>query len=84
MAVCPLSRSATIKAGHAEVREPTFTVPTVPPHTLATQSDRGLTEARRMAHYASDRRPPTPNRDRHHHHAVLLIGSRYIYVIPRL
>jgi hypothetical protein len=83
MAVGPISRSATIKGGHAGAREPTFTVPTVPPQTLATQSDREGAEARGTAHYASDRRPPTPNRDRHRHHIVLLVGSRYIYVIPR-
>jgi hypothetical protein len=59
-------------------------VPTVPPQTLATQSDREGAEARETTHYASDRRPPTPNRDRHRHHVVLFIGSRYIYVIPRL
>jgi hypothetical protein len=84
MAVDPLSRSATIKEGHAGTRAPTFTVPTVPPQTLATQSDREGAEARGTAHYASDRRPPTPNRDRHCHHVILLGGSRYIYVIHRL
>jgi hypothetical protein len=84
MAVSPLSRSATIKGGHAGAQKPTFIVPTLPPQTLATQSDREGAEARRMTHYAADRRPPTPNRDRHRHHAVLLVGSRYIYVIPRL
>jgi hypothetical protein len=62
MTVDSVSRSATIKGGHAGAREPTFTVPTVPPQTLATQSDR----------------------NRHRHHVVLLVGSRYIYVIPRL
>jgi hypothetical protein len=36
MAVGPLSRSATIKGGQAGAREPTFTVPTVPPQTLTT------------------------------------------------
>jgi hypothetical protein len=40
MAVDPLSHSATIKEGHVGAREPTFTVPTVHPQTLATQSDR--------------------------------------------
>jgi hypothetical protein len=84
MAVGPLSHSATIKGGQARAREPTFTVPTVPPQTLATQSDREDAEARGTAHYASDRRLPTPNRDLHHRHVVLLIGSRYIYVITRL
>jgi hypothetical protein len=66
------------------VEKPTFTVPTVPPQTLATQSNREGAEARGTTHYASDRRPPTPNRDRHRHHVVLLVGSRYIYVITRL
>jgi hypothetical protein len=84
MTVDHFSRSATIKRGHAGAREPMFTVPTVPPQTLTTQSDREGAEARGTAHYASDRRPPTPNHDRHCHHVVLLIGSRYIYVIPRL
>jgi hypothetical protein len=36
MVVVPLSRSATLKGGHVGAREPTFTVPTVPPQTLAT------------------------------------------------
>jgi hypothetical protein len=35
MAVSPFSRSATIKGGQAGAREPTFTVPTAPPQTLA-------------------------------------------------
>jgi hypothetical protein len=82
MAVSPLSRSATIKGGHVGAREPTFTVPTVPPQTLATKSDREGAEVRGTAHHVSDRQPPTTNRDRHRHHVVLLIGSRYIYVIP--
>jgi hypothetical protein len=58
MAVGPLSRSATIKGGQAGAREPMFTVPTVPPQTLATQSDREGVEARGTAHYASGLRPP--------------------------
>jgi hypothetical protein len=75
-----LSRSAIIKGGTPT----TFTVPTVPPQTLATKSDREGAEARGTTHHASDRRPPTTNRDRHRHHVVLLVGSRYIYVISRL
>jgi hypothetical protein len=67
------------KRGHAGARKPMFTVPTVPPQTLATKSDREGAEARGTAHHASDY-----NRDRHRHHVILLIGSRYIYVIPRL
>jgi hypothetical protein len=55
MAVGPLSRSATIKGGHAGAQEPTFTMPTVPPQTLATQSDREGAEARGTTHYAADR-----------------------------
>jgi hypothetical protein len=82
--VGPLSRNATIKGGHTGVRKPMFTVPTVPPQTLATQSDREGAEARGTAHYASDRQPPTPNHDRYCNHVILLIGSRYIDVIPRL
>jgi uncharacterized protein YraI len=84
MAVGPLLCSATIKEGHVGAREPTFTVPTVTPQTLATQSDREGAEARGTTHYTADRRPPTPNHDRHRHHVILLIGSRYIYVIHRL
>jgi hypothetical protein len=90
MAVAPLSRSATLKGVHVGAREPTFTVPTVPPQTLATRSDHEGAEARGTAHSAvttiasSTPTPPTPNHDRHHHYVVLLIGSRYIYVIPRL
>jgi hypothetical protein len=56
MAVGPLLRSATIKGGHAGARERTFTVPTVPPQTLATQSDHKGAEARGTAHYAADHR----------------------------
>jgi hypothetical protein len=36
MAVGPLSHIATIKGGQAGAREPTFTMPTVPPQTLTT------------------------------------------------
>jgi hypothetical protein len=50
MSVGPLSRSVTIKRG---AREPTFAVSTVPPQTLATQSDREGAEARGTAHYTS-------------------------------
>jgi hypothetical protein len=78
MAVDLLSHSATIKRGHAGTQELTFTVPTVPPQTLATQSDREGAEARKTVHYASNRRPPTPNRERHRHHVVLLVGSIYL------
>jgi hypothetical protein len=84
MAVGPLSRSATIKGGHVGAWEPTFTVPTVPPQTLTTKSDQEGAEVRGTAHHASDRRPSTPNCDRHRHHVVLLVGSRYIYLIPML
>jgi hypothetical protein len=64
-------------------QEPTFTVP---PQTLATQSDREGAEGRERPTTppTANRRPPTPNRDRHRHHVVLLVGSRYIYVITRL
>jgi hypothetical protein len=55
MAVGPLSHSITIKGGHAVAREPMFTVPIVPPQTLATQSDREGAEARGTAHDASGR-----------------------------
>jgi hypothetical protein len=58
MVVGPLSRSATIKGGQAGAREPTFTVPTVPPQTLATKTDQEGVEARGTAHLASDSRPP--------------------------
>jgi hypothetical protein len=78
----PLSRSATIKGGHAGAREPTFTVSTVPPQTLATKTDQEGAEAKGTVHLASNRRLPTV--DRHRHYAVLLVGSRYTYVIPRL
>jgi hypothetical protein len=56
MAVGPFSRSATIKGGHVGAREPTFTMPTVSPQTLATQSDREGAEARGTTHYAADHR----------------------------
>jgi hypothetical protein len=36
MAVDPLSHSATLNGGHAGARKQTFTMPTVPPQTLAT------------------------------------------------
>jgi hypothetical protein len=84
MVVDPLLRSAIIKGGHTGAREPTFTVPTVPPQTLATKTDQEGAEARGSVHLASNRRPPTPNPDRHRHHVILLVSSRYIHVIPRL
>jgi hypothetical protein len=56
MTVDSLSCSATIKGGHARARDPMFTIPTVPPQTLATQSDREGAEARGTSHYASDHR----------------------------
>jgi hypothetical protein len=59
MTVGLLLRSVILKGGHAGAREPTFTVPTVPPQTLATQSDREGAEARGTTHHASDRQPPT-------------------------
>jgi hypothetical protein len=84
MAVGPLSYSATIKGGHAGAQKSTFTVPTMLPQTLATQFDREGAEARGTAHYAVDCQPPTPNHDRHRYYVVLLVGSRYIHVIPKL
>jgi hypothetical protein len=59
MAVGPLSRSATIKGGHVGAREPTFTVPTVPPQTLATKTDQEGAEARVLVHLATNHRPMT-------------------------
>jgi hypothetical protein len=56
VAVDPLSRSAILKGGHAGAREPTFTVSTVPPQTLANRSDREGAEARGTAHCAADHR----------------------------
>jgi hypothetical protein len=60
-----------------------FTVPTVLPQTLATKIDQKGAEARGSVHLTSNHRPPTHNPDRHRHHVVLLIGPKYIYVIPR-
>jgi hypothetical protein len=59
MAVGPLSHSATIKGGQAGAREPRFTVPTVPPQTLATKTDQEGAEARGLVHLTTNRRPPT-------------------------
>jgi hypothetical protein len=59
MAVCPLSRSATIKGGQARAREPMFTMPTVPPQTLVTKTDQEGAEARGLVHLATNRRPLT-------------------------
>jgi hypothetical protein len=42
----PLSHSVILKGGHIGAREPTFTVSTVPPQTLANRSDREGAEAR--------------------------------------
>jgi hypothetical protein len=39
MTVGHLSHSVTIKGGHAGAREPTFTVPTVPPQSLGFKLD---------------------------------------------
>jgi hypothetical protein len=49
-----------IKRGHAGAQEPTFTVSTVPPQTLANRSDHEGAETRGTAHYVADRRPLTP------------------------
>jgi hypothetical protein len=65
MAVGPLSRSATIKGGQAEAREPMFAVPTVPPQILATKTDQEGAEARGLTHLATNSRPPTHDSDRH-------------------
>jgi hypothetical protein len=65
-------------------------VSTVPPQTLAIQSDREGAEARGTAHGAATTVAPFNTddtysyHDRRRHYVVLLIGSRYIYVIPRL
>jgi hypothetical protein len=45
--------------GHSGAREPTFTVPTVPPQTLATKTDQEGVEARGLVHLTTNRRPPT-------------------------
>jgi hypothetical protein len=39
-----------------------FTVPTVPPQTLATKTDQEDAEARGLVHLTTNRRPSTPNR----------------------
>jgi hypothetical protein len=62
MTVAPLSRSVTIKEGQAGVREPRFTMPTVPTQTLATKTDQEGAEARGLVRLATNRRPTTPNR----------------------
>jgi hypothetical protein len=90
MTVDPLSRSVILKGGHVGAREPTFTVSTVPPQTLAIRSDREGAEARETTHSAATTVAPfnTDDTDSYHnsrrHYVVLLVGSRYIYVIPRL
>jgi hypothetical protein len=76
--------------GHAGARELTFTVSTVPPQTLVIRSDREGAEARGTARSAATTVAPfnTDDTDSYHdrrrHYVVLLVGSRYIYVIPRL
>jgi hypothetical protein len=55
MAVGLLSRSVTIKGGQAGARKPMFTVPTVPPQTLATKTDQEGAEARGLAHLVTNR-----------------------------
>jgi hypothetical protein len=65
-------------------------VSTVPPQTLAIRSDREAAEARGTAHIATTTVAPfnaddtDSYHDRRRHYVVLLIGSRYIYIIPRL
>jgi hypothetical protein len=59
MAVGPFSHSATIKGGQAGAREPRFTMPTVPPQTLATKTDQEGAEARGLVHLTTNRQPPT-------------------------
>jgi hypothetical protein len=76
--------------GHAGARELTFTVSTVPPQTLVIRSDREGAEARGTARSAATTVTPfnTDDTDSYHdrrrHYVVLLVGSRYIYVILRL
>jgi hypothetical protein len=66
VAVGPLSRSTILKGGHAGAREPTFTVSTVPPQTLANRSDHEGAEVRGTAHRVAATivpftpMPPTP------------------------
>jgi hypothetical protein len=63
---------------------------TVPPQTLAIQSDHKGAEARGTVHSAATTVAPfnTDDTDSYHdrrrHYVVLLVGSSYIYVIPRL
>jgi hypothetical protein len=84
MTVGPLSRSATIKVGHAGAQEPMFTMPTVPPQTLAIRSDREGAEARGTAHSAATTVAPfnTDDTDSYydhrHRHVVFFVGSRYL------
>jgi hypothetical protein len=63
---------------------------TVPPQTLTIRSDREGADARGTAHSAATTVAPfnTDDTDSYHdrrrHYVVLLIGSRYIYIIPKL
>jgi hypothetical protein len=90
MVVGSLSCSTILKGGHVGVQEPTFIVSIMPPQTLAIRSDREGAEARETAHGAVTTVAPFNTddtysyHDRRCHYVVLLIGSRYIYVIPRL
>jgi hypothetical protein len=86
MTVDPLSCSATIKGGQAGAREPTFTVPTVPPQTLTTKTDQRGAKVRGWptSPPTPDRRSMTLDSDRHRRHIFILFGSRYTHVIPML
>jgi hypothetical protein len=54
------------------------------PQILATKTDQEGAEARGLAHLATNSRPSTHDSDCHRRHVVLLFGSRYTHVIPRL
>jgi hypothetical protein len=62
----------------------------VPPQNLAIRSDREGAEARGTAHIAATIVAPfnvddtDSYHDRRRHYVILLIGSRYIYIIHRL
>jgi hypothetical protein len=86
----PLSHSAILKGGHVGAWESTFTVSTVPQQTLAIRSDCEGDEARGTAHSVATTVAPfniddtDSYHDRRRHYVIVLVSSRYIYVIPRL
>jgi hypothetical protein len=86
----PLLRSAILKGGTLGHGNQRSLCPQCPPQTLVIRSDREGAEARGTARSAATTVAPFNTddidsyHDRRRHYVILLVGSRYIYVILRL